>query len=151
MRIVVGCDHAGFRIKDAVIEAIKEAGHEVLDVGTYSDARVDFPDFAEKAGHAIISGEADRGVVMCGSGVGVNITLNKMKGIYACLCHDTYSAHQGVEHDDMNVLCLGGLIIGPQLAKELVLTFLGAKLMNVDRYINRINKIKKIEKEFRES
>jgi len=151
MRIVVGCDHAGFRIKDAVIEAIKEAGHEVLDVGTDSDARVDFPDFAEKAGRAIISGEADRGVVMCGSGVGVNITLNKMKGIYACLCHDTYSAHQGVEHDDMNVLCLGGLIIGPQLAKELVSTFLGAKLMNVDRYINRINKIKKIETEFRES
>ena len=150
MRIVVGCDHAGFRIKDAVIEAVKEAGHEVLDVGTDSDARVDFPDFAEKAGRAIISGQADRGVVICGSGVGVNITLNKMKGIYACLCHDTYSAHQGVEHDDMNVLCLGGLVIGPQLAKELVSTFLSAKLMNVDRYKNRINKIKKIETELRE-
>jgi ribose 5-phosphate isomerase B len=148
MRIVVGCDHAGFIIKDAVIEAIKGEGHEVLDVGTFNLDRVDFPDYAENAGRAIINGEAERGVVICGSGIGVNITLNKMKGIYASLCMDTYSAHQGVEHDDMNVLCLGGQVIGPELAKELVRSFLNAKHINLDRYNNRIKKFKLIEKEF---
>ncbi len=148
MRVVIACDHAGFRIKEAVIEAVKTNGHEVLDVGVFSADRVDYPDFAEKAGWAIINGDADRGVVICGSGVGVNITLNKMKGIYAALCHDTYSAHQGVEHDDMNVLCLGGQIIGPELAKELVSAFINAELMDIERYKNRINKFKKIENEF---
>ena len=148
MRIVVACDHAGFTIKDAVIEAIKGEGHEILDMGTFNKDRVDFPDFAEKAGSAIIRGEAERGVVICGSGIGVNITLNKMKGIYASLCMDTYSAHQGVEHDDMNVLCLGGQIIGPELAKELVHSFLNAKHIDLDRYNNRINKFKAIEKKF---
>lgn len=148
MRIVVACDHAGFSIKDAVVEAVKREGHEVLDVGTFNKDRVDFPDFAEKAGKAIIGGEAERGVVICGSGIGVNITLNKMKGIYASLCMDTYSAHQGVEHDDMNVLCLGGQIIGPELAKELVRSFLNAKHIDLVRYNNRINKFKAIEKEF---
>jgi ribose 5-phosphate isomerase B len=148
MRIVIGCDHAGFPIKDAVIEAIKGEGHEVLDVGTFNKDRVDYPDYAEKAGRAIIKGEAERGVVICGSGIGVNITLNKMKGIYASLCMDTYSAHQGVEHDDMNVLCLGGQVIGPELAKELVRSFLNAKHIDLDRYNNRIKKFKIIEKEF---
>jgi ribose 5-phosphate isomerase B len=148
MRVVVGCDHAGFLIKDAVVEAIKGEGHEVLDVGTFNKDRVDFPDYAEKAGKAIRNGEAERGVVICGSGIGVNITLNKMKGIYAGLCMDTYSAHQGVEHDDMNVLCLGGQIIGPELAKELVRSFLNAKHIDLDKYNNRIKKFKLIEKEF---
>ncbi len=148
MRIVVGCDHAGFTIKDAVVEAIKSEGHEVLDVGTYSKDRVDFPDYAEKAGNAIINGEAVRGVVICGSGIGVNISLNKMKGIYASLVMDSYSAHQGVEHDDMNVMCLGGMIIGPELAKELVRSFLNAKHIDLDRYNNRINKFKAIETKF---
>jgi len=148
MRIVVSCDHAGFPLKESVIESIKENGHEVLDLGTFSPERVDYPDFAEKAGRAIIEGEADRGVVMCGSGVGVTITLNKMKGVYACLCHDTYTAHQGVEHDDMNVLCLGGMIIGKSLAKDIVASFLGAELMDVDRYKMRINKFKAIEDRF---
>jgi len=148
MRVVVSCDHAGFRIKSAVIDAIEQSSDKVIDLGTFSSERVDYPDFAEKAGRAIINGEADRGVVICGSGVGVTITLNKMKGVYACLCHDTYSAHQGVEHDEMNVLCLGGLTIGPELAKELVVSFLNANLMDVDRYKVRINKIKSIESEF---
>lgn len=148
MRVVVSCDHAGFLIKPAVIDVIQNLGHELLDLGTFSSERVDYPDFAEKAGRAIINGDADRGVVICGSGVGVTITLNKMKGIYACLCHDPYSAHQGVEHDDMNVLCLGGQVIGPELTKELVKCFLNAKLMDVDRYKKRISKIRSIESEF---
>lgn len=148
MRVVVSCDHAGFLIKEAVIEAIQNSGNEVLDLGTFSAERVDYPDFAEKAGQAIINGEAERGVVICGSGVGVNIAINKMKGIYACLCHDSYSAHQGVEHDNMNVLCLGGLVIGPELAKELVTSFLHAELMDIDRYKMRISKIKQIESKF---
>jgi RpiB/LacA/LacB family sugar-phosphate isomerase len=150
MRIVVACDHAGFTIKDAVIEAIESEGHEVLDVGTYSKDRVDFPDFAEKAGDAILNGEAERGVVICGSGIGVNIAMNKMNGIYAGLCMDIYSAHQGVEHDDMNVLCLGGLIVGPQLAKEMVISFVNAKHIELERYDNRIRKLKAIEARFSE-
>ena len=148
MRVVVSCDHAGFLIKPAVIDVIQNLGHELLDLGTFSSERVDYPDFAEKAGRAIINGDADRGVVICGSGVCVTITLNKMKCIYACLCHDPYSAHQGVEHDDMNVLCLGGQVIGPELTKELVKCFLNAKLMDVDRYKKRISKIRSIESEF---
>jgi len=148
MRIAVSCDHAGFSIKSAVIEAVQECGHEVIDLGTYSSDRVDYPDFAEKAGNQIINGEADRAIVMCGSGVGVNITLNKMKGVYAALCHDTYSAHQGVEHDDMNALCLGGEIIGTSLVKEIVRSFLRAKFNNIDRYQNRINKYKHIESQY---
>jgi ribose 5-phosphate isomerase B len=148
MRIVVANDHAGFPIKEAVLEAIKESGHEVIDLGTYTPDRVDYPDFAEKAGRALIAGEADRAVVICGSGIGVNITANKMKGVYAGLVSDIYSAHQGVEHDNMNMLCMGGQIVGPTLAKEIVKAFLGASLMDVDRYKNRINKFKAIEKEF---
>lgn len=148
MRIVVSTDHGGFPLKKVVIETIEECGHEVLDLGTDSYERSDYPDFAEKAGRAIIQGEADRGIVMCGSGVGVNIVLNKMKGIYASVCHDSFSAHQGVEHDNMNVLCMGGGVIGGSLAKEIVRNFLGASLMDVDRYKRRINKYKAIEKEF---
>ena len=148
MKIVVANDHAGFPIKEAVLEAIKEAGHEVIDLGAYTVDRVDYPDFAEKAGRALIAGEADRAVVICGSGIGVNITANKMKGVYAGLISDIYSAHQGVEHDNMNMLCMGGQIVGPTLAKEIVKAFLGASLMDVDRYKNRINKFKAIETEF---
>ncbi|MDO9547315.1 MAG: RpiB/LacA/LacB family sugar-phosphate isomerase [Pelolinea sp.] len=148
MRVAVGSDHGGFIIKDAVINAIKEAGHEPIDFGTMNQDSVDFPDYAEKVGKAIINGQADRGIAICGSGVGVCITANKIKGIYAGLISDVYSAHQGVEHDGMNVMCLAGLIIGPRLAKELVLSFLGAKEMDGERYKRRINKIKQIEKEF---
>jgi len=148
MRVAVGCDHAGFIIKDVVIKAIKDAGHDPIDFGTTSTNRVDFPDYAEKAGRAIINGQAERGIVICGSGIGVCITANKMKGIYAGLISDIYSAHQGVEHDAMNVMCLAGQVIGPVLAQELVASFLNAKPMDVDRYKRRIKKIKQIEEEF---
>ncbi len=148
MRVAVGSDHAGFIIKDVVIKAIKDAGHEPIDFGTTNTDRVDYPDFAEKAGRAIINGQADRGIVICGSGVGVCIAANKMKGIYAGLIGETYSAHQGVEHDAMNVMCLAGQVIGPVLAQELVASFLNAKPWDVDRYKRRIKKIKQIEEEF---
>jgi len=148
MRVAVGCDHAGYIIKDAVISAIEDAGHEPIDFGTTNTERVDYPDYAEKASRAIINGQADRGIVICGSGVGVCITANKIKGIYAGLISDIYSAHQGVEHDEMNVMCLAGKMIGPVLARELVFSFLNAQPMDVGRYKKRIRKIKKIEKEF---
>jgi len=148
MRVVVSTDHGGFPLKEAVVESIKELGHEVLDLGQFDMERSDYPDFAEKAGRALIKGEADRGVVMCGSGIGVSITLNKMKGIYAGLCENTYSAHQGVEHDDMNVLCLGGVVLGKELAKDIVKSFLNAQPINQGRYLERIKKYKKIEAEF---
>jgi len=147
MRVAVSCDHAGFPIKAAVIDAIQKAGHEALDFGTDGPASVDFPDFAEKACRAIQKGEAERGVILCGSGVGVVITANKLKGIYAGLCHDTYSAHLGVEHDYMNVLCLGGQVIGPALARELVNSFLGASFDGGERFVRRVNKMKKLESE----
>jgi len=148
MRVVVSTDHGGFPLKDAVIEKINELGHEVIDLGQFNSDRSDYPDFAEKAGRALIKGEADRGVVMCGSGIGVAITLNKMKGVYAGLCENTYSAHQGVEHDDMNVLCLGGVVTGTELAKDIVRSFLNAQPINEGRYLERIKKYKKIESEF---
>jgi ribose 5-phosphate isomerase B len=148
MRVVVATDHAGYVIKNVVIEEVEAAGHEVLDLGTNSDDRVDFPDFAEKAGKAIINGEAERGIVICGSGVGVCIAINKMKGVYAGLISDIYSAHQGVEHDAMNVMCLGGQMVGPTKVKEMVRAFLNAEPMDVDRYQKRIQKIKNIENEY---
>lgn len=147
MRVAVSSDHAGFPIKAAVIDAIQKTGHEVLDFGTDSTASVDFPDFTEKACRAIQRGEAERGVILCGSGVGVVIAANKFKGIYAGLCHDTYSAHQGVEHDYMNVLCLGGQVIGPALARELVAAFLKATFDGGERFVRRVNKMKKLENE----
>jgi ribose 5-phosphate isomerase B len=148
MRVVVSTDHGGFPLKDAVIETVKELGHEVIDLGQFDKTRSDYPDFAEKAGRVLIKGEADRGIVMCGSGIGVAITLNKMKGIYAGLCENTYSAHQWVEHDDMNVLCLGGVVTGEELAKDIVRSFLNAEPINKGRYLERIKKYKKIEGEF---
>ncbi len=152
MKIAVACDHGGFPLKEAVIEAVRAAGHEPLDLGTDSAESVDYPDYAEKLGRAIQRGEAERGVLICGSGVGASIAANKMQGIYAAVCHDTYSAHQGVEHDDMNVLCLGARIIGPELAKELVTAFLGARFLGNDpgqeRHARRVGKVRKIESEF---
>jgi RpiB/LacA/LacB family sugar-phosphate isomerase len=145
MKIAVAFDHAGFPIKEPVVEAVLEAGHELLDLGTFSCDSVDYPDYAEKVGLAIQNGEAERGILVCGSGVGASIAANKMKGIYAGLCHDTYSAHQGVEHDDMNVLCLGGRIIGPEIAKELIKSFLGARFTGEDRHARRVGKMKKLE------
>ncbi len=146
MRVAVACDHAGFPLKEAVLQTVQLSGHDAVDLGTNSLDSVDFPDFAEKAGQAIQEGRADRAVVICGSGVGACITANKMKGIYASVCHDTYSAHQGVEHDQMNVLCLGGRIIGQDLAKELVNAFLGATFSQEPRHLRRFAKIQAIEK-----
>lgn len=148
MRIAVATDHGGYPLKKAVIEAIESTGNEVLDLGAFSDERSDYPDFGKKAGLAVLSGEADKAVAICGSGIGICIAANKMKGIYAGLCHDVYSAHQAVEHDDINVLCLGGQVIGPQLAREIVVNFLGASLFKEARYKMRIDKYKAIETEF---
>lgn len=145
MRVAVACDHAGFPLKETVINAIHQAQHEALDLGTYNIESVDYPDFAQKACRAIQQNHADRAVIMCGSGVGVCITANKMHGIYASVCHDVYSAHQGVEHDNMNVLCLGGQIIGPALTNEIVHAFLSANFFNEDRYLRRFNKILELE------
>lgn len=149
MKVVVGFDHAGFPLKQTVLDAVRNAGHEPIDVGTNSTDPVDYPDFAEKIGHAIQNGEAERGILCCGSGVGACIAANKMKGVYASICHDTYSAAQGVMHDDMNVLCLGGRIIGPELVKVLVPAFLNARYLGNDaggeRLARRVKKIHKIE------
>ena len=151
MKIAVGCDHAGFPLKQTVLEAIRAAGHEAVDMGTYSTESVDFPDFTEKVGRAIQNGEAERGVLVCGSGVGAAIAANKMKGVYASICHDTYSAAQGVLHDDMNVLCLGGRVIGPELVKVLVPAFLDAEYQGEkeggERLARRVGKIHKLEEE----
>jgi len=151
MKIVVGCDHGGFPLKAVVIEAVKAAGHEVIDVGTHSAASVDFPDFAKKVGEKIQSAEAERGVLICGSGVGAAIAANKMKGVYASICHDTYSAAQGVQHDAMNVLCMGGRVIGPELVKVIVPAFLNARYEGDDkggeRLARRVGKIKAMEEE----
>jgi ribose 5-phosphate isomerase B len=149
MKIAVGCDHGGFPLKDVVIEAVRAAGHEVIDVGTFSADAVDFPDFVKKVGEKIQAGEAERGVLICGSGIGAAIAANKMKGIYASICHDTYSAAQGVQHDAMNVLCMGGRVIGPELVKVIVPAFLGAQYLGVnkdgERFARRVAKIKALE------
>ncbi len=147
MRVAIGCDHAGYPIKAAVLEMVAKLGHEALDFGTFGPESVDFPDYTEKACRSIQRGEAERGIILCGSGVGVVITANKFKGIYAGLCHDTYSAHQGVEHDFMNVLCLGGQVIGPAVARELVAAFLSATFDGGERFVRRVNKMKKLEDE----
>jgi ribose 5-phosphate isomerase B len=149
MKIAIACDHAGFPLKDVVLDAVRASGHEVLDLGTHSTEAVDYPDFSEKLGRAIQSGEAERGILLCGSGVGASIAANKMRGVYAAVCHDVYSAHQGVEHDDMNVLCLGGRIVGPKLVNEIVVAFLNARFMGDDpgqeRHKRRVGKVRKIE------
>ena len=149
MKIAVGFDHGGFPLKQTVLETVVEAGHEPIDMGTNSAEPVDFPDFAEKVGRAIQNGKAARGIIVCGSGIGACIAANKMKGVYASICHDTYSAAQGVKHDDMNVLCLGGRVVGPELAKALIVAFLEARYLGNDsdgeRLARRVNKIHKIE------
>jgi ribose 5-phosphate isomerase B len=150
MQVAAAFDHAGYAIKHIVLDAIYEAGCEVLDLGTDSPEPVDYPDFAEKLGKAIQEGKAERGILVCGSGVGACIAANKMVGVYAGLCHDTYSAHQGVEHDDMNVLCLGSRVIGPELAKEIIRAFLQAKFSAEERHVRRVGKLRELEGEERE-
>jgi len=141
MRIVVGADHAGFSLKKTLTDHITQLGHHIIDVGTHGTEAVDYPDFAEAISKTLIDGKADRGVLVCGSGVGASIAANKVPGIRAGLCHDTYSAHQGVEHDDMNVLVLGGRVIGYELARDLVTTFLGAAFTREDRHRRRLQKV----------
>lgn len=149
MKIAIACDHGGFPLKQTVIDIVLAAGHEPVDLGTDSMESVDYPDFAEKLGRVIQAGDAQRGILLCGSGVGANIAANKMKGVYAGICHETYSAHQGVEHDDMNVLCLGTRIIGPEPAKEIVAAFLKARFLGNDpgeeRHARRVNKVRRLE------
>jgi RpiB/LacA/LacB family sugar-phosphate isomerase len=149
MKVAVGSDHAGFHLKQEVAEALRKEGHEVLDVGTQSTAPVDYPDFAEALGLAVRDGRAERGVLICGSGVGAAVAANKLPGVRAAICHDTYSAHQGVEHDDMNVLVLGGRIVGPALAHELVRAYLGARYTGEERHARRLAKIKALEARYR--
>ena len=145
MKIAIGCDHAGFPLKDTVAAVVRELGHEVTDCGTYSCERADYPDYADKVAKLVASGTADRGILICGSGVGVCVTANKTKGIRACVCHDAYSAKQAVEHDALNVLCLGARIIGTAVAEELVERFLNASFLTGTRHEMRLNKVKTIE------
>ena len=148
MKLVIGSDHAGLDIKKAVAAHLQSKGFDILDVGTYTPDAVDYPDFAEKVGRAIQKGEAERGVLICGSGVGASVAANKLPGIRAGLCHDVYSAHQGVEHDDMNVLVLGGRVIGPSTAIELVNAYVGAKYTAEERHARRLSKVQKLEERF---
>ncbi len=146
MRVVVGADHRGFEMKDALGAALRHDGHDVIDVGTNGREPVDYPDIAVKLGSAIQDGSAERGVFVCGSGVGACIAANKLRGVRAALTHDTYSAHQGVEHDDMNVVCLGSRVIGDALALEIVRAFLGATFVSNERYERRLAKVKALDK-----
>jgi ribose 5-phosphate isomerase B len=145
MRIAVACDHAGFPLKATVVDELMSAGHDVLDLGTDSSEAVDYPDFAEAVGRKVAAGEADRGVLICGSGVGASVAANKIPGVRAALCHDTFSARQGVEDDDMNILCLGARIIGPELAKEVLRAFGSAVFSQLERHQRRLDKVLAIE------
>lgn len=146
MKVAVGFDHRGVKLRAAVIARVGALGHEVVDLGVQSDAvRVDYPDVAAAVGGAIVDGRAQRGVLVCGSGVGACVAANKLHGIRAAICHDAYSAHQGVEHDDMNVLCLGSEIVGASLADELVSVFLAARFDGGERYVSRLRKVEELE------
>ncbi|GAB4400253.1 MAG: hypothetical protein OHK0052_23870 [Anaerolineales bacterium] len=149
MKIAIACDHAGYPLKALAIQTAQALGHEIIDLGTHNTESVDYPDYAQKLGHALQNNQAERGILLCGSGVGACIAANKMKGIYAGLCHDTYAAHQGVEHDEMNVLCLGARIIGPEPAREIIQAFLNARFVGNDpgeeRHLRRIAKIRALE------
>ena len=148
MRIALGADHAGVSMKRDLAVLLERAGHDLLDLGTHSDAPVDYPDCAEAVATALRDGRADRGIIVCGSGAGVAIAANKFPGIRAAVCHDCYSAHQAVEHDDMNVLCLGARVIGVALAADLVMVFLGASYSGDERHARRVGKIAQIEARF---
>ena len=145
MIIVLGSDHAGFELKQELVEYVRELGHRVLDVGTDSTAPVDYPDFARKVGEAVAKREAERGILLCGSGAGASIAANKIKGVRAALAHDHYTAHQAVEHDDANVLVLGARIIGAAVARELIEAFLGAQFTHEERHRRRLDKVLQIE------
>jgi ribose 5-phosphate isomerase B len=150
MKVALGADHAGFGLKEQVKSHLTKQRYDVLDVGTHSTDSVDYPDFAEAVGLAIRDGRAERGILVCGSGVGASVAANKIRGVRAGLCHDHYSAHQGVEHDDMNVLVLGGRVIGESVALELVQAFLGARFTAEERHHRRLEKVKRMEARFAE-
>ncbi|MCG6982214.1 MAG: ribose 5-phosphate isomerase B [Deltaproteobacteria bacterium] len=144
-RVALAADHAGFELKERMTTFLKEAGFEIVDLGTSNREPADYPDFARAIGEALREGKAERGILICGSGVGACVAANKMKNIRAGLCHDTYSAHQGVEHDDINVLCLGSRVIGEELAKELISVFLAARFTGEERHMRRLAKIQAME------
>ncbi len=146
MIVAVACDHAGFPLKQAILDAVRAGGHQPLDMGTDSDAPVDYPDFAAAVGRAIQQGNATRGILICGSGVGAAVAANKLKGIRAGVCHDTYSARQAVEHDDAHVLALGARVVGEALAVELVQAFLQARFSGEERHVRRLKKIDALER-----
>ena len=145
MKIVIGSDHAGLELKNVVAKDLQAGGHELIDVGTNTTDPVDYPDYAVKVGNAVLDGSAERGILICGSGVGASVAANKIHGIRAGLCHDVYSAHQGVEHDDMNVLVLGGRVIGTSTGMELARAFVGAKFTNEERHVRRLRKVQALD------
>jgi ribose 5-phosphate isomerase B len=151
MRVAVAFDHRGVHLRETVLEALAAAGHDAVDLGTDTDAvRIDYPDKARELGEALQQGAAERGVLVCGSGVGAAIAACKLRGIRAAICHDAYSAHQGVEHDDMNVLCLGSEVVGPSLAGELVTAFLQARFDGGERYVRRLEKVEAMERQMKD-
>lgn len=148
IRIAIGSDHAGFDLKKIISSDLTQAGHDVLDVGAHNTDPVDYPDYAEAVGLAVRDGRAEKGIMICGSGVGASVAANKVTGVRAGLCHDTYSAHQGVEHDDMNVLVLGGRVIGVEMARELVRAYVGAVFSGEERHVRRLNKVRLLEQKY---
>ena len=151
MRVAVAFDHRGVKLRERVLEELVALGHDIVDLGTDTDAlRIDYPDKAREIGEALLSGNAERGVLVCGSGVGASVAACKLAGIRAAICHDVYSAHQGVEHDDMNVLCLGSEVIGAELAVDLARAFLGARFDGGERYVARLRKVEAMEKEMKD-
>jgi ribose 5-phosphate isomerase B len=150
MHIAIGSDHAGFELKEVLAKFLQEMGFDVVDVGTHSTDPVDYPDFAQAVGEAVLDGRAERGVLICGSGVGASVAANKIAGIRAGLCHDTYSAHQGVEHDDMNVLVLGGRVVGVATAQELVRAYSHATFTKEERHMRRLEKVHALETRMQE-
>ncbi len=145
MRVALGSDHAGFELKNHLASMLSDSGYTVFDLGTHTSDSVDYPDFAAAVGKAVIDGRADRGIVICGSGAGASVAANKIKGVRAVVAHDTYTAHQAVEHDDVNVLCLGSRVIGSAVAEELAVTFLSADFSGEERHLRRLNKVKALE------
>jgi ribose 5-phosphate isomerase B len=148
VKVVIGSDHAGFQLKNAIGDLLRSMGNDVLDVGAFNENPSDYPDFAEAVDRAVLDGKAERGVLICGSGVGASVAANKFPGIRAGMCHDTYSAHQGVEHDNINVLVLGSRVVGVALAQDLVRAFMGAKFSNEERHVRRLGKVKALETKY---
>ncbi|MBM3942523.1 MAG: ribose 5-phosphate isomerase B [SAR202 cluster bacterium] len=148
MRLAIGADHAGYDLKVQIASCLREMGHSVIDLGAHHlDPADDYPDFAAAVARAVRDGQAERGIIVCGSGVGACVTANKVPGVRACLCHDTYTGHQGVEHDDMNVLCLGARVVGIEVAREVVRSFLSAKFIPEPRFQRRLDKLIAVERE----